>query len=623
MLKSLTHSKHKTIATCSAAALKNLTAAKPVVAASSEKGSNASSSNGSGLEARRRRNLMVELDDKLTETCDNIEGNSSDDSGSDDDKAPQESGKSRPESRGSLSSTPSVTSNYADMSSGSGGRAARPPPPVPEEDGSSSPPMLVQRHPLELSKSRKQMFMKQASPEVNGYPSFPQSDPGSSQGFFRSSSSTEFHSNPPTFQQSSFSVSSSSLQYTEANSTGSPMVNNFMSTKASTSTNGERIMSASKIHLFQNSFHEQNGNDLEDDDMDERPRDYSLRFQDAEDPDLNQGRARASLPTKENRSDDIEEDTEDTVKTFCTEGTPYDTPCLISTATSMSDLRDPDLDTKMFHKRPSKATLSSDQYQPVSGTFSGMDTPSEKPQVFDTEGTPGFFSRADSLSSLGSEDVQDNPRETDSHPERDEMPEIASPGDNGSVEKGQIEANGGCTKEGSTRSLTPPLPDGASCTSHPQRPTTTSSSQNKQVTFNQQDTPMMFSRCSSFESLNSFDQHSIRDGYSSCDFSRATSGRVSPSDLPDSPGDQSPARPQSPISKRPLTAAADPRPHGTTTESTTNTAPPMGTRESQKGTKSSLPSEERTGTTAVPGVDRAAREEDLKSTFDHEQPKVS
>ncbi|TRY69315.1 hypothetical protein TCAL_09734, partial [Tigriopus californicus] len=623
MLKSLTHSKHKTIATCSAAALKNLTAAKPVVVANSEKGSNASSSNGSGLEARRRRNLMVELDDKLTETCDNIEGNSSDESGSDDDKGPQGSRKSRPESCGSVSSTPSVTSNYADISSGSGVRASRPAPQVPEEDGTSSPATLVQRHPLELSKSRKQMFMKQASPEVSGYPSFPQSDPSNSHGFFRSSSSTEFHPSPQTFQRSSFSVSSTSLQFTEVNSTIGPpaMVNNFMTDKGSASANGERIMSASKIHLFQNSFHEQNGNDLEDDDMDERPRDYSLRFQDAEDPDLSQERARACRPAKVDQSDDIEEETEDTVKTFCTEGTPYDTPCLISTATSMSDLRDPDLDTKMFHKRPSKATLSSDQFQPASGTFSGMDTPSEKPQVFDTEGTPGFFSRADSLSSLGSEDVQDNPRDTQVHQGREEAQGIASPGDNGSVEKGQIEANGGCTKEGSNRSMTPPLPDGATCAPNRLRTTTTSSSHNKQVTFNQQDTPMMFSRCSSFESLNSFDQQSIRDGYSSCDFSRATSGRVSPSDLPDSPGDQSPARPRSPALMRPL--AADPRSHGTTSTTAAGAPPPMGTQESQKGTKSSLPSE-RTGTTAVSGVDRGAREEGLNSKFDHhEQAEVS
>lgn len=35
---------------------------------------------------------------------------------------------------------------------------------------------------------------------------------------------------------------------------------------------------------------------------------------------------------------------------------------------------------------------------------------------------------------------------------------------------------------------------------------------------------------------------SCKDGYSSCDFSRATSGRVSPSDLPDSPGGTPPAQ---------------------------------------------------------------------------------
>jgi hypothetical protein len=34
----------------------------------------------------------------------------------------------------------------------------------------------------------------------------------------------------------------------------------------------------------------------------------------------------------------------------------------------------------------------------------------------------------------------------------------------------------------------------------------------KTVTFNPQETPLCFSRHSSFESLNSFDQHSIRTG---------------------------------------------------------------------------------------------------------------
>ena len=60
-----------------------------------------------------------------------------------------------------------------------------------------------------------------------------------------------------------------------------------------------------------------------------------------------------------------------------------------------------------------------------------------------------------------------------------------------------------------------------------------------------QETPMMFSRASSVASLDSFDaEGSLQDGYSSYDASRATSGRVSPSDLPDSPSQTMPTSPR-------------------------------------------------------------------------------
>lgn len=64
-----------------------------------------------------------------------------------------------------------------------------------------------------------------------------------------------------------------------------------------------------------------------------------------------------------------------------------------------------------------------------------------------------------------------------------------------------------------------------------------------------QETPLMFSRSSSLDSLNEFDQHSIHDDQSSIisDFSHRTSGAVSPSDLPDSPTQ---TVPPSPILKR-------------------------------------------------------------------------
>ena len=70
-----------------------------------------------------------------------------------------------------------------------------------------------------------------------------------------------------------------------------------------------------------------------------------------------------------------------------------------------------------------------------------------------------------------------------------------------------------------------------------------------------QETPLMFSRASSVASLDSFDHEgSLHDGYSSYEASRATSGRVSPSDLPDSPSQTMPTSP------RPGGSRAPPRP---------------------------------------------------------------
>ena len=84
------------------------------------------------------------------------------------------------------------------------------------------------------------------------------------------------------------------------------------------------------------------------------------------------------------------------------------------------------------------------------------------------------------------------------------------------------------------------------------------------MTTNQQvaDTPLIFSRSSSLESLNSFVQQPFQGSeYSSYQCSRVTSGRVSPSDLPDSPIQSRPCTP--PIKKpapirRPLTTVNQP-----------------------------------------------------------------
>ena len=88
----------------------------------------------------------------------------------------------------------------------------------------------------------------------------------------------------------------------------------------------------------------------------------------------------------------------------------------------------------------------------------------------------------------------------------------------------------------------------------------TATKEGKTVTFNTEDnnyaeqTPLMFSRCSSMESLGSIDQQQINDeGSIVSEFSRLTSRAVSPSELPDSPGQTmppSPRRPQPPEQKK-------------------------------------------------------------------------
>ena len=70
------------------------------------------------------------------------------------------------------------------------------------------------------------------------------------------------------------------------------------------------------------------------------------------------------------------------------------------------------------------------------------------------------------------------------------------------------------------------------------------SASNEQLQVEDQ-TPLIFSRSSSFESLNSFVQQPFQGSeYSSYQCSRVTSGRVSPSDLPDSPIQSRPYTPK-------------------------------------------------------------------------------
>ncbi len=230
----------------------------------------------------------------------------------------------------------------------------------------------------------------------------------------------------------------------------------------------------------------------EPEELEDAPTDYTLNFQETEDVEVNEANPESNLTE---------------IKSYYTEGTPLDTPRTgISNANSMSDLQ------VVTAKEPPAST--------------GIETP-DCPQLYATEGTPGCFSRSDSVENL------ENPEEDDDE-------------DDESIEKGQKEVLEGPSE----KTL---LPDEA--TSDDEGPDDEEEDHEdldectkelpKKVSFMPEDqTPLIFSRASSCESLNSFVQQPLMSGYSSCDYSRAQSGHVSPSDLPDSPIQSRPYSPK-------------------------------------------------------------------------------
>ena len=148
------------------------------------------------------------------------------------------------------------------------------------------------------------------------------------------------------------------------------------------------------------------------------------------------------------------------------------------------------------------------------GLASGLETPASEaagPQLYATEGTPGQLSRSDSF-----DDGEDNE-------------EGCSSSDETGEEKGQLEAAEGpsekdlktstISSDGSTDVLKQQQQELQNA-QHPQLQPPASAV--KSVSFQPQQTPLMYSRSSTPESLNSFVNAaaSIRSGYSSCDFSR-------------------------------------------------------------------------------------------------------
>ncbi|RZC37957.1 adenomatous polyposis coli protein, partial [Asbolus verrucosus] len=229
----------------------------------------------------------------------------------------------------------------------------------------------------------------------------------------------------------------------------------------------------------------------------DQPTDYSLRYaeDDSDSEECNK------IPKAETA-----EFVQDTIKTYCTEDTPYETPFNFSTSTSMSDLR---IDEKapIDNKSDAEAKQANPKDKIVkSGFSSGLMSP-EKPVNYCEEGTPGYFSRVDSCGSLNSIPVNDPPKQD--------------------LKEGNLESEKVCDKE-------------------PRRvgkfPSETKAVKFEEVVNYAEETPLMFSRSSSLASLDSIEQHSIHDDRSSVvsDFS----GLISPSELPDSPSQTVPPSPK-------------------------------------------------------------------------------
>nr|XP_014087971.1 uncharacterized protein LOC106616045 [Bactrocera oleae]XP_036214461.1 uncharacterized protein LOC106616045 [Bactrocera oleae] len=226
---------------------------------------------------------------------------------------------------------------------------------------------------------------------------------------------------------------------------------------------------------------------------------------------------------------------EDTVKCYQTEDTPY----VISNAASVTDLRQAVVKSESTGTaETAKPAEKPKKYQRVQQMHnnagvhgnaaygSGSYTP-EKPINYCEEGTPGYFSRYESLSSL---DESPPTQQTQSKEAKVTQTKIAS---NNSAKKSSSELDADLNAHTPLTHVDVPV---------------VQSSGNATTMNSAQETPLMFSRHSSMDSLvgEGEDEIGVCDDKSSVvsDFSRLASGVISPSEIPDSPTQSMPQSPR-------------------------------------------------------------------------------
>lgn len=225
---------------------------------------------------------------------------------------------------------------------------------------------------------------------------------------------------------------------------------------------------------------------------------------------------------------------EDSVKCYQTEDTPY----VISNAASVNDLRSVPASVKnegnelssghdnseaasstgiaqIPARKLSRVHSHHQAIQHSSNPYgSGSYTP-EKPVNYCEEGTPGYFSRYESLSSLDESSPQGDSAQKDSQISK------VKPSARADVKNSSNDAE---------KSTSPPEPP----------PMIQTPQINSAL-----ETPLMFSRRSSMDSLAEEDVGPIDDKSSVVsDFSRLASGVISPSEIPDSPTQSMPQSPR-------------------------------------------------------------------------------
>ncbi|NXE29930.1 APCL protein, partial [Ardeotis kori] len=180
----------------------------------------------------------------------------------------------------------------------------------------------------------------------------------------------------------------------------------------------------------------------------------------------------------------------------------------------------------------------------------------ESVQKYSVEDTPICFSRCSSLSSLSSADNvldgqshSENDLDSDSSLEILEMEEGDGEGEDERQEKEKAADPGAAMPLGVSQPITIPLPKRdkvflRELSPSRQEDLTPSSSSENYI----QETPLVMSRCSSVSSLGSFESPSIASSIQSDPCSEMISGTISPSELPDSPGQtMPPSRSKTPL----------------------------------------------------------------------------